>query len=165
MAKVLLALLCCHLLISAGCNRAGGKNAAAVSEIVLAGDAHRDRILRGVYPGKEGWRWTAPVFAFALDPPPAPLEAYLEMDFAVPHEIMDKAAPVVVVGKVNGEEVIRSTYHEPGRSLLACQVPARLLTRRPAEVEFSVDRWYTDHATSRPHGLVVVSVAFREHEQ
>jgi cephalosporin hydroxylase len=164
MKRAYLAIACCVVAISPGCRRAGRK-AADVTEIVLASDAHRDRILRGVYPGERGWRWTAPVFAFKLDPPPRGKQAYLEMDFTVPSELMEKATAVTVLAKVNGAEAARMTYRKPGRYVFVCQVPAQPLARRPAEVEFSVDRWFTDPATSRAQGLIVVSAGLKEYEQ
>ena len=131
----------------------------------MAGQAHNERILRGVYPGEGAWRWTSPAFAFKLDPPAASKPAYLEIDFTVPEELMEKQVPVTVVAKVDGAEIARSTYGKAGRNLLACRVPEQLLTRRPAEVEFSVDRSFTDPATSRVQGLIVVSVGLKEFEQ
>ncbi len=157
-------LACCLLCVSPGCRRAR-QNAAAVSEVVVASNAHPDRILRGVYPDVRGWRWTAPVFAFSLDPPPAAKPAYLELDFAIPGELMATTPAVTVVAKVNGVEVVRRTYQQAGRNLLACQVPESALRQRPAEVEFSVDRSITDPATSRLQGLIVVSAGFKEYEQ
>jgi cephalosporin hydroxylase len=163
MTNARLALACSILLISPGCHRSRNK-AVPISEIVAGSNTHQDR-MRGVYPGHEGWRWTAPVFAFTLDPPLAKGPVYLEMDFTVPDELMEKAPDVTVVAKVDGVEVTRKTYQKPGRNLLACQLPPQSLTRRPAEVESSVDRTYTDPATSRVQGLIVVSVGLREYEQ
>ena len=157
-------MFCLVLSITSGCGR-GRKEAAAISEIVMAGQVHNERILRGVYPGEGAWRWTSPAFAFKLDPPAASKPAYLEIDFTVPEELMEKQVPVTVVAKVDGAEIARSTYGKPGRNLLACRVPEQLLTRRPAEVEFSVDRSFTDPATSRVQGLIVVSVGLKEFEQ
>src|ERR1039458_4900388 len=161
MTNARVALACCILLISPGCHR---KKAAPITEIAVASDTHPER-LRGVYPGGDGWRWTAPVFAVTLDPPPAAGPIYLELDFTVPDELLEKATAVTVVAKVNGAEVTRRTYRKPGRNLLACQLSAESLTRRPAEVEFSVDRSYTDPTTSRVQGLIVVSVGLKEYEQ
>src|ERR1039458_7328229 len=146
MTNARIALACSILLISPGCHRR--KKAGPISEIVVASNTNQDR-LRGVYPGEGGWRWTAPIFAFTLDPPPAGKPVYLELDFTVPDELMEKAPAVTVVAKVNGAEVTRKTYRTPGRNLLACELSAQSLTRRPAEVEFSVDRSYTDPTTSR----------------
>src|SRR6185295_14630728 len=159
-----LALACCLLTASPGCRRTRD-NAATISEIVLAGDAHKDRILRGVYPDVRGWRWTAPSFAFRLDPPPAPKPAYLEIDFTVPDELLAQAPSVTLTAKVNGVEVARESYRKAGRTLLACQVPQSALKQRPAEVEFAVDRSIADPATSRAQALIVVSAGFKEFEQ
>src|SRR5437763_1858701 len=82
-----------------------------VSEIRLAGTEHRDRIVRGVYPGEESWRWTAPRFAVSLDPPRAD-PAYFEMDFTIPDEL---TLPATVVATVDGAETARETYTTPGR--------------------------------------------------
>src|SRR5258708_11173837 len=109
-----LALACCILSISPGCNRAR-KQTVAISEIVVSSNVHQDRILRGVYPGEAGYRWTEPVFAFMLDPPPAPKPVYLEMDFTLPYELMENAPAVTVVATVNGAEGARKTYRKPGR--------------------------------------------------
>jgi cephalosporin hydroxylase len=155
---------CCILAISCGCRRATRK-AADVPEIVLATDAHSNRILHGIYPGEGAWRWAAPAFAFRLDPPPGGGPAYLEMDFTVPDELMEKTPAATVVAKVNGVEAGRTTYRTPGRFIFACRVPAQELQRRAAEVEFSVDHWFTDPATSRQQGLIVVSAGLKEYQQ
>jgi hypothetical protein len=78
---------------------------------------------------------------------------------------MEKATAVTLMAKVNGVEVARKTYQEPGRYLLACPVPAPALARRPAEVEFSVDRSIAGSDRSRSQALLVVSVGFKEYEQ
>src|SRR5438034_6073167 len=93
MKRICLALTCWLLCVSPGCRR-GRQNAIGVSEVVLASNGHPDRILRGVYPDVRGWRWTAPVFTFSLDPPPATKPAYLELDFAIPCELIAKTYSV-----------------------------------------------------------------------
>ena len=162
MKRLYVALVCCIFAIAPACRRSS-TSGPAVAEIVLASGSHRDRILKGVYSGDSGWRWTAPVFALSLDPPAAGKRAYLEMDFTLPDEL--KGGPVTVVAKVNGGEAGRMTYKEPGRYVFAVRVEEALLSRRPAEVEFSVDRSFTDPATSRAQGLIVVSAGFKEFEQ
>jgi cephalosporin hydroxylase len=155
------ALLACGLLASApACRRALPKD--PVSEIHVAGDRNRDRIVRGIFPGTEGWRWTAPAFAFALDPPASSAPVFLELDFTVPEELQP---PVTVAARVNGIEVGRRTYPAQGRTLFACPVPAAALTHRPAAVEFTVDKTYTDPATAQVEGVIVISAALHEYEQ
>jgi cephalosporin hydroxylase len=162
MTHARIALACSILLISPGCHRR--KKPAPITEIAVARTTHPERMC-GVFPGNEGWRWTAPVFAVTLDPPAAAGPVYLELDFTVPEELMEKAPAVTVAAKVNGVEVTRQTYQKPGRNLLACKLSPQVLARQPVEVEFSVDRTYTDPATSRVQGLIAVSVGLKEYEQ
>jgi len=151
-------------LVSVGSGCARHRVQPVVSEVLLANDQHKDRILRGIYPGEGGWRWTAPSFAFALDPPQA-AKTFLELDFTVPEELMEKNSEVTLVCKVNGLEVTRRSYRKPDRYLLASPVPPDALKRLPAEVEFTVDRSVSDPGKGRPLGLIVVSAALKEFEQ
>ena len=163
MRNACVAAACCFLAVAPGCRRSR-EAAAPVSEIVVASHQHNDRIVRGVYPGDGDWRWTTGAFAVTLDPPPGNQQAYLEMDFTVPDELMQQARPVTVVAKVNGAEVGRTTYLKAGRSLFACKVPGQALTRRPAEVALSTDRTFTDPGTSRVQGLILVSVGLKDYQ-
>ena len=156
------ALLLTLLILLTACRRAHPP--APVSEVAMADSAHAGRILRGVYPGEGGWRWTAPSFAFSLDPPPVNRPIYLEMDFTVPEELMATTPAVTVAAKVNGAEVVRQTYQKPGRYTLASRVAGPALARRPADVEFSADRSYLDSATARRQALIVVSAGLKEYE-
>ena len=67
--------VCCVVLVGGGCK--SHRKAAAVSEISMENDAHKDRIVRGIYPGPGVWRWTAPAFAFSLDAPAPGKVTYL----------------------------------------------------------------------------------------
>src|SRR6267154_1928170 len=151
------------VVMNSGCTRHRNPP-PAVSEVLMADEHHKDRILRGIYAGEGGWRWTAPTFAFALDPPPA-TPTYLELDFTVPQELMEKNTDVTVVSRINGVEAARQTYRKEGRYVLAGKVPAEALKRQPAEVEFSVDRSVNDPGTGRTLGVIVISVALKEYEQ
>jgi cephalosporin hydroxylase len=160
--RTILSILC--LVWMGGCNRHRHPQ-PTVSEVLLSDGQHRDRILRGVYPGEGLWRWTAPDFAFSLDPPPAGKDAFLELDFTVPQELMEKNPDVTLVSKVNGVEVARKTYPKADRYLLASKVPPEALKKRPAKVEFAVDRSAADPGKGRTLGLIVVSVGLKEYEQ
>src|SRR5882724_2512874 len=153
----------CLVLMGSGCNRHRHPQ-PAVSEVVLADGQHQDRILRGVYAGEGLWRWTAPSFAFSLDPPPAGKAAFLELDFTVPQEYGEKPN-VTLVSKVNGVEVARQNYRKADRYLLASKVPPEALKRLPAEVEFAVDQSVADPGKGRTLGLIVVSVGAEAFEQ
>src|SRR5450755_3335347 len=156
--------LFCLILMGSGCTRHRHPQ-PAVSELLLANGQHPDRILRGVYPGEGLWRLTAPSFAFALDPPPAAKATFLELDFTVPQELMEKNPNVTLAAKVNGVEVARQNYRKADRYLLASKVPPEALKRLPAEVEFAVDQSVADPGKGRVLGLIVVSVGLKEYEQ
>jgi cephalosporin hydroxylase len=130
-----------------------------VSEVVVATGAQSPRILRGVYPGEGGWRWTAPAFSFSLDRPAVSKPAWLELDFDVPEELN---GATTVVAKVNGAEVVRKTCAK-GRQFLAARVPDEALARQPATVEFTSDRSFNDNGTVR--GLILFSAGLKEYEQ
>ena len=161
--RVVLSFLCL-VLMGSGCTRHRHPQ-PLVSEVLLSNGQHRDRILRGVYAGEGGWRWTAPSFAFSLDPPPAAKATYLELDFTVPQELIEKHPDVTLVAKVNGVEVVRQNYRKADRYLLASKVPPEALKRLPAEVEFAVDQSVADPGKGRTLGLIVVSVGLKEYEQ
>ena len=154
----------CVVLGLTGCRR-HSKAPERVSEIMMNDDTHKDRILRGVQPGDQGWRWTAPSFAVLLDPPAAGKAAYLELDLAVPSELAPSAGAVTLVAKVNGTEVGRKSYGDEGRRVFAARVPDDALKRRPATVEFSVDKSATEAASGRAVGVIAVSVGLKEYEQ
>jgi cephalosporin hydroxylase len=157
-----LALALASLALS-GCRHA--RPSAPVSLVTLASDAQSPRILRGVFPGDGGWRWTSPAFAFSLDRPSTAAPVFVELDFDAPEELFPSATTVTVVAKVNGAEVARDTVPKSGRRTLAARVPPDALTRMPAEVEFSADRSFTDGATGAVHSLIVFSAGLKEYEQ
>jgi cephalosporin hydroxylase len=161
--RSLLTLLCL-LLMAAACNRHRHPQ-PPVSEVQLADGQPKNRILKGVYEGKGLWRWTAPSFSFSLDPPPGATATYLELDFTVPQELMEKNSDVTLVSKVNGIEVARQTYQKADRYLLSTKVPPEALKQLPAKVEFAVDRSTADPDKRRTVGLIVVSVGLKELEQ
>ncbi|HLW77598.1 MAG TPA: CmcI family methyltransferase [Bryobacteraceae bacterium] len=154
--------ICCLALLLADCHR---HKPIPVSEILLMNDAaHKDRILRGVYPGENAWRWTAPSFALSLDAP-GPAPTYLEMDFTVPDELMTPPRPITVIAKVNGIDAGRQTYETSGRYLFAAKLADAAMKTQPATVEFAVDRSVKEPGSGRDLGLIVVSVGLKQYER
>jgi cephalosporin hydroxylase len=159
MPRSALVLIVCTLLLAPACRRHPKQ---PVSEVTVSNPADAAHILNGVFPGSESWRWTAPSFAFSLDPPTLSKPVFVEMDFTVPDEL---ALPVAVTAKVNGAEVARKSFDKPGRTTFDCPVPASALATQPATVEFSSDRTWTDPATKRTQGIIVTSAGLKEFEQ
>lgn len=148
--------------VLAGCaNRAGGSRVSAVS---MADPSHKKRILRGIHDGRGDWRWTARVFSLSLDPPDTAKSVYLTLDFSLPVEVMQAHQEATLLARVNGREVGRQSYRKEGRYAFTRPVPAEVLSRRPAKVEFELDRSIQD-GENREAALIVVSVAMRELEQ
>jgi cephalosporin hydroxylase len=151
-----LAALCC------GCGHPppGPK----VSEISIGDRSLERRLLRGFYESTGAWRWTQRVWAVSLDPPPPGKDTYLELDFDLPHELMDTARIVTLTARVNGVEVGRETYEKDGRRIFARRVPDTALNRRPAEVEFELDKDTPDPNKNRDIGMIALNVALMELE-
>ena len=153
--RAVLALILCL----AACNRPAP--APGISQVVLATDDKSPRILRGIFPGEGGWRYTATTFALSLDRPAAGKPAYLELDLDVPEELN---SAVTVVAKVNGSEVARKSLNK-GRQFLAAPVPEAALGRQPAEVEIAADRSFRDGASGSQLSLILFSAGLKEFEQ
>jgi cephalosporin hydroxylase len=151
------------LLLASACQRSN-RPEARISEVSMADDSYKGRMVRGVIAGQGLWRWTEPTFALSLDPPSDTKPVWLEMDFSVPQEQFEKSAAVTVTAKVNGIEVGKQTYPKPERFLFAAKVPAEALRQRPATIEISAD-----HSARSPEGqtvgLIAMSVGLKEFEQ
>ena len=155
-----IALAIAVAIVAAGCKR---HRTAPVTEIVLDKDPS-SRLTQGIYPGKDGWRWTARSFVFYLDPPETTRARYLELDLAVTTELMENAAAVTLSATVNGVDLGSQIYVEPGRYLFTRYVPDNALTARPAKVQFWLDRSFQT-AEGRETGVIAVAAGLKEYEQ
>jgi cephalosporin hydroxylase len=162
MPKRTVVILC--LLVAGGCGcrllRSG-----PLSEIMMTEAKHADRFLRGFYELQQNWRWTSRVFAVSLDPPQTDRATYLELDCKIPLEIMSEFRTVTLTATVNGVEIGRQTFYKEGHYYFTRYVPARALKRKPAVVEFELDRTATDAKTGRTLGLVATSIGLKEYER
>jgi cephalosporin hydroxylase len=133
-----------------------------LSEIMMTEARHTDRFLRGFYELEQAWRWTARVFAVSLDPPPSGRDAFLELDCTLPQEVMTEARTITLAARVNGREVGRQTYNNTGRRIFASRVPLAALNRKPAVVEFELDKSARDSTSGRELGLIALNVGLKE---
>lgn len=158
--------------IISGCRRAAAPSApaaasstppgaVAVSDVAVSDPLFKDR-LRGIYDGTTRWRWAARTFSASLDvPPPLNARTDVELDFAVPAELITAVHEVNVLFKVNGQIVGKRHYAAQSRHMERFPVPGAALQRNPALVEVAVDRWGTDRATGRDIGLLAVGLALK----
>jgi len=137
-----------------------GTQNGLVNRIAVSDGHVQSRLLEGIYPGNDDWRWTAQNFAVSLDPPASRQKTFLVMDLNVPAELMTDSRPVTLTGKVNGVVVGSTEYRTNGRTLFTWEVPSQALETKPARVEFSLDR-STQRPDGKPQGIIVVSVEFQ----
>jgi hypothetical protein len=160
-----LGYVCLAILWLAGCGRKEATPPAVlVSDVNVADPAQQDRVLRGFYDADKAWKWTGRIFAVLLDaPPPLDQPTFLVMDFGTPEELMNAVKEVTVTARVNGEVVGSQKYTAIGRYLLQIEVPARLLKKSPAEVEFELDGAARIRGVTHEIGLNVVEVRLSHH--
>jgi cephalosporin hydroxylase len=122
------------------------------------------RLARGFYWGTAAWRWTAPTFAVLLDPPEPPQPTWLTLQAAAPRELLNQTGPVTLTARVNGIEVGKHEFRQTGTAWPVWAVPAQALTRKPALVEFQLDKAAEAGKggpermpQGQPFGLIVVS--------
>lgn len=127
-----------------------------VSELRTADKWSERRLMRGFYPGPEGWRWTARTFAVALDPPP-PFDAptQLTLDLTIPRELIGAAGPVTLIARTNKRELGRKRYAEPVRDFV--RFPVDGLTASPALFEFELDGSFDSPDGEK--GLILIAAA------
>lgn len=151
------------LLCLAGCRHKEVPSASTpVFDLAVADPALDSRVLRGFYDGDKAWKWTGRIFAVLLDaPPPRDEPTYLLLNFNAPDELMREVKEVTVTARVNSEVIGSRKYTASGRYLLRLEVPARLLKKSPAEVEFELDRAVRVQGIRHEIGLIVMKVQLR----
>ena len=92
-------------------------------------------------------------------PPDVPTE--LEMDYAIPAELMQAVHDVTVTVRVNGIEVGQQKHTKEGRQKPHFPVPAALLKTTPVTVEVSLDHWGQDPGKGRDIGLIMVGLQLK----
>jgi cephalosporin hydroxylase len=153
-----------YLLVAFGCGY-GLLRSRPLSEIMMTEAKHTDRFLRGFYELQQNWRWTSRVFAVSLDPPHIDRATYLELDCNIPLEIMSEFRTVTLTASVNGVEVGKQTFYKEGHYYFTRYVPVQALKRKPAVVEFELDRTATEAKTGRTLGMVITSIGLKEYER
>ena len=164
------AVLCCLAFAGAGCRRKEPQTRPAatpglVTRVAIREPDQRARLRRGFYDPGDEWCWTARVFAVSLDVPRTDRSLFLVLDFSLAEELMNQYRDVTLRARVNGIEIGRKTYNREGRYEFVSQAPEPALGKRPAEIEFELDKSAKDPINGRDLGLIFVSVAFLEYEE
>jgi hypothetical protein len=122
------------------------------------------QLLGGFYEIEhDAWRWTAGKFSVRLRTPrqAATKGATLRLNFSLPEAVIAKLKPVSLAAAVNGIALGRETYRQAGEFTYSRDVPAKLFTQDPAQVDFSLDKILpATPADKRTLGIIVTSVGF-----
>jgi len=133
---------------------------ATVSAFEVANPTYRARLLKGFYPGTAGWLWTGQEFAVLLDAPAANKKTFVDVNFAIPAELMAQQPAVTLTTKVNGIQVDRTEYQRAGGFTIYREVPPKALETQPAVVEVTLNKaGFRDDRS--PMGVIVVSMALK----
>ncbi len=156
----------------AGCSRADRSSPTSpprqgverITSLDLSKEDHPDRLLKGLYPSEEPWRWTAKSFSLLLDPPETAHPVFLELDLALPNEIaLDRFGPLTLTVKANGHDAGRETYEMYGRHIFAKRVPTGALQSDKVVLEFETDKSFQPQEGVE-RSLIVHSAALKEYE-
>ena len=176
MARPRLYLLPIIAVLAAGCHKAEkpqakretpqsqaapDDSALVISAIGMDDRVSEERLVRGFFEPHGGWRFTAKNFAVRVDVPQPVAATLLDLDFNVPDELMHAVPEVTLTCRFNGQEILKKKFTKPGRRYEEIPVPAPLLAKSPAEIEFAVDNTYRDEEYKRDQGLIMVGVQLK----
>ena len=162
-------LLVLTALLAAGCRKTASKPSQTerlrgVWKVNVGDPAVASRLVHGILPGGEAWRWTERSFAVRLDAPPWDTATYLDADINVTRDLLEEYSDVTLTARVNGVEICRRNVTKDQRFHLFCNVPDSALRKFPAQVEIETDHSFTDRETGQQRAIIAVSVGFAEYE-
>ena len=152
---VITSILLAGLVGLAGCSRADRSSPASpqeegverITSLDLSKEDHPDRILKGLYPSEEPWRWTTKSFSVLLDAPKTIHPVFLELDLALPSEVtLDRFSPLTLTATANQHPVGSETYENRlaasrhGRYIFVKRIPAQALQADKVVLEFETDK-------------------------
>ena len=141
-----------------------GPQASNLKHFIAMNDPHaEEHIVRDVMNLESNYfRWTGqkPAFRFFLR---SRKGLKFTMDFSFSGETMKQTGPVTVTFTVNGHELARETYSEPGEKHFEKPVPAEWIGGNgDAVVAAEMDKVYVAEADKAKLGVTVVRAGFRD---
>ena len=100
-------------------------------------------------------------FAVSLDVPQPPGPTLLEVDLHIPDETVKALPNVTLTGRVNGQDVFKRKFTGQGSRNISVPVPALLLQKSPAEIDFDLDGSFKDKETGREMGIILFGVRLK----
>ena len=142
----------------------GAATVELLSNVNVADPQAEPQLLRGFHGLEQrAWRWTERKFGVMLQPPPPGPPVVLNLTFTLPGVVTEAVGPVTITARVNGQEIGSQTFADPGENKqFEAKAPEGLLTDKPAEVEFELDKAMKPGGQDpRELGIIVFSVAFQ----
>ena len=139
-----------------------GPTAPLLTDMIDMADPAADLLLRRDISHEieaSAWRWSGarPEMEFVLMPSSG---TNFVVEFALPDVVFLKTGPVHVTATLNGSAIGAQTF-ELGRNKLICRIDeSRLLSPGLARVVLNLDRWWTDPASGREYGLILIKAGF-----
>ena len=123
------------------------------------------QLISGFYElSEDGWRWTAPTFSVALNPPNSGANqvlrpAKLTVELYFPQLEIDQLGPITLTAISDGQVFGTTTYTRGGSYLFAASVPAKALCTNVLPVTFQLNKFIpASKADPRDLGTVVTSI-------
>ena len=141
-----------------------GPQSSNLKHYIVMNDPHAEaHIVRevGVLEGNT-FRWTGqrPTLRFLVGPRKG---LVFTMDFSFAGETMKQTGPVTITFLLNGHELARETYHEPGEKHFARPVPANWIGGNGyVEVTAEMDKVYIAEQDKVKLGITLLRAGFRD---
>lgn len=122
------------------------------------------QLVSGFYEIEHGaWRWTAGKFSVRLRPPRQAFKkgATLQVNFSVPEVAIAKLKALSLSAVLNGTNLGTETYKQAGTFTYSRDVPAGVLTQKPVQIDFSLDKVLpAAPGDKRELGIIVSLIGF-----
>jgi hypothetical protein len=167
---IVLTLTATLLLAGAGCKRRERVRVQHTEEeapqlattIHVADPRSAAQLVSGFHDVEQNaWRWTAGKFAVMLRIPRGAAEkgAVLRLKFSVPEPVLAKLKTVSLGASIDGTTLTPETFTQPGEFTYEREVPAALMARDSAKIDFFLDKSLPPGSVDlRELGVIVSSV-------
>lgn len=167
---IVLTLTATLLLAGAGCKRRESvrvqhteEEAPQLATAIHVADPRSAAQLVGGFHDVEqnAWRWTTGKFAVMLRTPRGAAEkgAVLRLKFSVPEPVLAKLKTVSLSASIDGTTLTPETFTQPGEFTYEREVPAPLMARDSAKIDFFLDKSLPPGSVDqRELGVIVSSV-------
>lgn len=158
------------LVLAAGCKRSERARVQHTEEeaprlataVHVADPRSAAQLVSGFHDVEQNaWRWTAGKFTVMLRTPRGAAEkgAVLRLKFSVPEPVLAKLKTISLGASIDGTTLTPETFTQPGEFTYEREVPAALMARETAKIDFFLDKALPPGTVDqRELGVIVSSV-------